>query len=723
MSRLLREIYTTTSGNSTGIPFAASCLAWYFKELLGYSSYSEHPDSFLDYIKTGTAGEFNLTGTDKSFRDTVAASFVAGDVGKFVVVKSANDRNSGIYKISAYVSASTVTLDFRSAATEYPTAETGITWWVIDPVHTAATGSLTAPDPTAVTDGMFAVLDDGQNINTQKVLILSKQNPGTYSPNQWRGGIVASSEVSRLNSLSGKTLILTVGATSTTVTFTGGNPLSISSIISQINSSFSGTYTEVCYESDRLGYPVPGGMYLTWRAKLIGKISGQPAELPAAALNDITLTYSGSTAWSELGLPGTSNLTAGNLTQVHRVCDNVPPNETATNIATSIRGSINSWGSWNITAGGATDVITLTNDYAGGHGNRTIVGGWSGSGMAGAVGVSTEGAFFRCVTPHVRGWRIELTIASIFNAPNIRVRVSANGSFDTDGYIVGTIYFGSVASAANWLYAEGDPSGNWANIWFHQATNNRYNGCIVSNLDTFETSRVDKEKVCLMGNVGSGSGDYDNGNFIRNYDTKRIGRGSIWVDDRGEPGQGERYIYFLEPTYSGWANGLSKWTSRERNRRRSGSQVGYFTGDSLAFSVGTVTLTDATATFATSDVGKRICVSNCTNAGNNGLFTITARLSATQIQFANASGVNETSSFSWSMDFQDIIEGSYLISDENNVWGIYEIYARLQGHYSVRGGTISGWSAMKAFSDVTFLDRYHINDGIAVAWPGVTPQH
>lgn len=467
MSKWLREISTNNTGNNTGLPFAAVCLAWYFKELLGYTSYTAS-ESFTSYTVTGTNGEFNLTGTDKSFKDATASAFVSGDVGKYLVVKSANTRNSGIYKILTYVDATTVTIDFRSGTYEYPTAETGITWWVINPA--------TAP--------------------------------------------------------------------------------------------------------------------------------------------------------------------------------------------------------------------------------------------------TTESAYFRCTTPHAYGWSLEIALNNISTAPQISARISVDGTWGTK--IIGPVYFGSVASATNWLFAEADTAGAWINIWFHQATNNRYNGCIVSNVDPFDSGHLDTEKVVLMGNTGTSSSDYDNGNFNRNYDSKRVGHGYVWVDGAVAA---QKDIYFLEPTYSGYTNGLSKYTSRERNRRLSGSQVGGFTGDSLTYSTGSVTLADATATFTTADVGKKICLSNCQDPGNNGVFTITSRPSATSVVFANASGVTETSSFAWSMDFQDIVDGSYIVLDPDNTLGLFELYARLKGHYSVRGGTVSGWGNRKAFTETEVLDRYHINDGIAVSWPNLTPQY
>lgn len=76
------------------------------------------------------------------------------------------------------------------------------------------------------------------------------------------------------------------------------------------------------------------------------------------------------------------------------------------------------------------------------------------------------------------------------------------------------------------------------------------------------------------------------------------------------------------------------------------------TGDSISMAGSVATLTDAGADFQTNDVGKSITISGATNGGNNGTFTIASRISATQITYTNASGVNETSSFSWAITYK-----------------------------------------------------------------------
>jgi hypothetical protein len=92
---------------------------------------------YWSYEKNGVNGSINLTGTDKNFQDSAAASFVVGDSGKWLLIRDlTNPRNSGWYQV-AYVNASTVTLDFRSAVAEYPTQNLGanLSWWLMGAIY------------------------------------------------------------------------------------------------------------------------------------------------------------------------------------------------------------------------------------------------------------------------------------------------------------------------------------------------------------------------------------------------------------------------------------------------------------------------------------------------------------------------------------------------------------------------------------------------------------
>jgi len=72
-------------------------------------------------------------------------------------------------------------------------------------------------------------------------------------------------------------------------------------------------------------------------------------------------------------------------------------------------------------------------------------------------------------------------------------------------------------------------------------------------------------------------------------------------------------------------------------------------GDSFAFSTPLVTLTDAAGLFTPAHVGLSITIAGATTPANNGTFTITAYVSATQIKWSNASGAAEAYTGAWSI--------------------------------------------------------------------------
>ncbi len=73
------------------------------------------------------------------------------------------------------------------------------------------------------------------------------------------------------------------------------------------------------------------------------------------------------------------------------------------------------------------------------------------------------------------------------------------------------------------------------------------------------------------------------------------------------------------------------------------------TGDSFTFALGVVTLTDAAALFTPAHVGLVITIVGATSPGNNGSFTIASYISATQVTYANATGVTEAFPGTWSI--------------------------------------------------------------------------
>lgn len=79
------------------------------------------------------------------------------------------------------------------------------------------------------------------------------------------------------------------------------------------------------------------------------------------------------------------------------------------------------------------------------------------------------------------------------------------------------------------------------------------------------------------------------------------------------------------------------------------------TGDSFAFSAGTVTLTDSAARFTALMVGRYITIAGSTTPGNDGSFLVASVPSSTTLTFANASGATEAFTGTWK--FNDTIDG------------------------------------------------------------------
>jgi hypothetical protein len=108
-------------------------LYFYLRYILGYTYVDQRTGtSSFDFDgcqeDEGTDGVF--TASDFTF-SAASASFVAGHQDWFIVsLDSANDSNCGIHKIASVDSSTQVTVNFNS--TDFPTANTGISWWLVD---------------------------------------------------------------------------------------------------------------------------------------------------------------------------------------------------------------------------------------------------------------------------------------------------------------------------------------------------------------------------------------------------------------------------------------------------------------------------------------------------------------------------------------------------------------------------------------------------------------
>lgn len=139
----LREMRFLQSPARSGSAFFAKCLCLWMYRVLGYTNFTEDvsgeagnetydpTDASYGYEKTGANGVLN--NTNFNFVDATASAFTAGDAGKWLlIVDTTNPENSGWYRVASYTDATTVVIDFRSGATEYPTAQSGLAWYLMD---------------------------------------------------------------------------------------------------------------------------------------------------------------------------------------------------------------------------------------------------------------------------------------------------------------------------------------------------------------------------------------------------------------------------------------------------------------------------------------------------------------------------------------------------------------------------------------------------------------
>lgn len=151
------------------------------------------------------------------------------------------------------------------------------------------------------------------------------------------------------------------------------------------------------------------------------------------------------------------------------------------------------------------------------------------------------------------------------------------------------------------------------------------------------------------------------------------------------------------------------------------------TGDSLTFATGTVTLVDSAGAFTANDVGKRLTIAGASNSGNNGTFVIASYVDATSVTFANASGVTETSSFTYSStDVRLIDAGGTFPSNAagmkitvagasnsgNN--GTFTIYSRISGTAVI----FANAAAVAETSSFTYTGETGVDNGIWVVQTG-----
>lgn len=133
------------TGNSSGVNDGTNDYArttkdfslfvfYYLRRILGWTFVEEQTIGTwvfdTAHSQTGTDGV--LTNTDYTFT-AASATFSAADVGRFlVVVDATNESNCGIYEILTQPSSTQLTINFYTTGGNFPTAQSGLTWYVID---------------------------------------------------------------------------------------------------------------------------------------------------------------------------------------------------------------------------------------------------------------------------------------------------------------------------------------------------------------------------------------------------------------------------------------------------------------------------------------------------------------------------------------------------------------------------------------------------------------
>lgn len=144
------------------------------------------------------------------------------------------------------------------------------------------------------------------------------------------------------------------------------------------------------------------------------------------------------------------------------------------------------------------------------------------------------------------------------------------------------------------------------------------------------------------------------------------------------------------------------------------------TGDTLSVASGTVTLTDTAATFGPEDVGRLLHVLTATNAANEGQFEILTVPSTTTLTFANASGVTETSSFTYQIGNAAIPEraGSFRAGHIDRLGAVHGAYDRFDvTEYDTGVSPAAAKNILGAYTYLEWLGATRTNMSLVLGTP------
>jgi len=140
-----RELRLSGGTGNAGQETSIKAYAIWMIRVLGFSllSQSVNSGSWVSVEGQGSSGKLNISGSDFILEDTTGTPFSGVVTGDLVCVKDpVNPRNSGVYEATA-ISGTQLSIDFRSAPTEYPTQNLAgnIQWAYWSPTYQLPTGA------------------------------------------------------------------------------------------------------------------------------------------------------------------------------------------------------------------------------------------------------------------------------------------------------------------------------------------------------------------------------------------------------------------------------------------------------------------------------------------------------------------------------------------------------------------------------------------------------
>lgn len=140
-SRWMRELNLVQSVTNQGVFSASKFICYFIRYVLGYTWVGESvtgSGNYNTHEKSGTDGE--MVSTSFRFKDIASSSFEASDVDKWIlIIDTTNPLNCGWYRITNYVDADNIDIDFKSGGAEYPVAATLLSWYIIGETYDVPT--------------------------------------------------------------------------------------------------------------------------------------------------------------------------------------------------------------------------------------------------------------------------------------------------------------------------------------------------------------------------------------------------------------------------------------------------------------------------------------------------------------------------------------------------------------------------------------------------------